>query len=75
LPINGGGYHIVVSKVVIELNSGAANLPLDMHVAWAGEIKRDGLEDVCPGGMLYAPSGNNWDVLLLTGITAGRGAR
>ena len=56
---DGGGYHIVVSKVVIEPRAGVANLALGIRVVWTEDFKPNGREDICPGGMLYAPSSDD----------------
>lgn len=44
-----------------------------MRAALTEEFEPDRREDVCPNRMLYTPSGNNRDVLLLAGTNARRG--
>ena len=69
---NDSIYCIISSKVVIKPDTNTANSTLGIRVAWTEEFEHDGREDVHPGEMLYAPSGVNGDVLLLSGTTAGR---
>jgi hypothetical protein len=45
---NGGGYHIITSKVIFEPNAGSAYSNFGMRAAWTEEFEPTRREDIHP---------------------------